>query len=421
MSELEIQENMSAEEAFMDTESAYEEIPEAFQKLAQLLGQDQFELLFPDKDVENQDEMRLVYLMNDAVESFLVFSGARMTGHYQKDYEGELDATLSQEDGEYVLVVYQGETVVTIFFQDLSLEMNLYNYGDIGHFWLKGYEYLRILEYRLAILSDKCEYLGEKATSDTERKLAKLVHFPPLNYTCYPAVPAKYIVPMEDPWNPTEEAMDVMEELVKEVGDKSLLWWLQRYRRYHGKRMSRWIARLLQREKHAAVVDLLNKKLAKEAENYPRRDFGEKFNQNYQNILKKAEKRKASQEEKRGKAQKGEAEDHGSGDPEGAAGAMGHCEKGAKDDLSAYPYFTYGDFGGHRRGGPGGHGHSLRKAQRCHVDGDAGTYGAGADAGCAHTPGAGPAGRRDEGAGQSGHYSPDMGPDSHGLCLRRTA
>ena len=36
MSELEIQENMSAEEAFMDTESAYEEIPEAFQKLAQL-------------------------------------------------------------------------------------------------------------------------------------------------------------------------------------------------------------------------------------------------------------------------------------------------------------------------------------------------------------------------------------------------
>ena len=296
MSELEIQENMSAEEAFMDTESAYEEIPEAFQKLAQLLGQDQFELLFPDKDVENQDEMRLVYLMNDAVESFLVFSGARMTGHYQKDYEGELDATLSQEDGEYVLVVYQGETVVTIFFQDLSLEMNLYNYGDIGHFWVKGYEYLRILEYRLAILSDKCEYLGEKATSDTERKLAKLVHFPPLNYTCYPAVPAKYIVPMEDPWNPTEEAMDVMEELVKEAGDKSLLWWLQRYRRYHGKRMSRWIARLLHREKHVAVVDLLNKKLAKEAENYPRRDFGEKFNQKYQNILKKAEKRKAELE-----------------------------------------------------------------------------------------------------------------------------
>ena len=224
MSELEMQENILAEEESVEMEDGYtEEIPEAFQKLAELLGQDQFELLFPDKDVENQDEIRLVYLMNDAVESFLVFSGARMTGHYQKDYEGELDATLSQEDGEYVLIVYQGETVVTIFFQDLQLEVNLYNYGDVGHFWVKGYEYLRILEYRLAILRDKCEYLGEEAASEAEQRLASLVHFPPLNYACYPAVPEKYIVPMEDPWSPAEEAIDVMEELAREAEDWSLL------------------------------------------------------------------------------------------------------------------------------------------------------------------------------------------------------
>ena len=297
MSELEMQENRSAEEEYVEMEDGYtEEIPEAFQKLAELLGQDQFELLFPDKDAENQDEIRLVYLMNDAVESFLVFSGARMTGHYQKDYEGELDATLSQEDGEYVLIVYQGETVVTIFFQDLQLEMNLYNYGDVGHFWVKDYEYLRLLEYRLAILCDKCEYLGEEAASEVERKLAGLVHFPPLNYACYPAVPEKYIVPMEDVWSPTGEAIAVMEELAGEAGDRSLLWWLHRYRKCHGKRMSRWIAKLLHREKHAAVVDLLNKKLAKEAKRYPRRDFGEKFNEKYKEVLEKAERRKAELE-----------------------------------------------------------------------------------------------------------------------------
>ena len=298
MSEQEMWGNALEEEACREIENIYEEeIPEAFQKLAELLGQDQFELLFPE-DVENQDQIRLVYLMNDAVESFLVFTGARMTGHYQKDYEGELDATLSQENGEYVLVVYQGETVVTIFFQDLRLEMNLYNYGDVGHFWVKGYEYLRILEYRLAILNDKCEYLGEEAASDTERKLAKLVHFPPLNYACYPAVPEKYIVPMEEPWSPTEEAIDVMEELAREAGDRSLLWWLQRYRKYHGKRISRWIARLLHLENHAMVVELLNKKLAKEAKKYPQRDFGEKFNQKYSEVLQKAQRRKEELETK---------------------------------------------------------------------------------------------------------------------------
>ena len=293
MSELEMQENILAEEESVEMEDGYtEEISEAFQKLAELLGQDQFELLFPDKDVENQDEIRLVYLMNDAVESFLVFSGARMTGHYQKDYEGELDATLSQEDGEYVLIVYQGETVVTIFFQDLQLEVNLYNYGDVGHFWVKRYEYLRILEYRLAILRDKCEYLGEEAASEAEQRLASLVHFPPLNYACYPAVPEKYIVPMEDPWSSAEEAIDVMEELAVETGDRSVGRWLRFYRKHHGKVMSRWLARLLHRRSHADMIDLLDKKLAKEAKNYPRRDFGEKFNQKYEEVLQKAEQRK---------------------------------------------------------------------------------------------------------------------------------
>ena len=162
MSELEIQENMSAEEAFMDTESAYEEIPEAFQKLAQLLGQDQFELLFPDKDVENQDEMRLVYLMNDAVESFLILKNARMTGNYVRDYEGEFEGSVEKADrdlceAEYILVIHQGQNVFTVFFEDILLETQLYNYGELGHFWVKGYENLRVMEYQIAILRDKYE------------------------------------------------------------------------------------------------------------------------------------------------------------------------------------------------------------------------------------------------------------------------
>ena len=268
------------------------DMPEEFFKLAQV-----FELsVFEPIHMEGKKDIYAAYLMNDAVESYFVFEQSVMTGSY-KELECEQTASIVHDDNGYMLIVNQsGENRFTIRFTNLHIQTTCFDYGCMGHFWVKGYEYLRILEYRLAILSDKCEYLGEKATSDTERKLAKLVHFPPLNYTCYPAVPAKYIVPMEDPWNPTEEAMVVMEELVKEAGDKSLLWWLQRYRRYHGKRMSRWIARLLHREKHVVVVDLLNKKLAKEAENYPRRDFGEKFNQKYQNILKKAEKRKAELE-----------------------------------------------------------------------------------------------------------------------------
>jgi len=128
------------------------QLPEAFLKLGEVLEQGQFELLF------TEEKLRLVYLMNDAVESFLVFENARMTGQYREDYEGELEAELSvteEPEESYVLVVHQGETVVTIFFEDLSEEVHLYDYGEIGHFWVKGAEYLRQIEYKIAIVRDK--------------------------------------------------------------------------------------------------------------------------------------------------------------------------------------------------------------------------------------------------------------------------
>ena len=113
-----------------------EELPDEFFKLAQLVEVEQFEFLAP-KDSSNN--WRLVYLMNDAVESFLVFHGARMTGIYQDDYEGPLDASVTYENGEYVLVVHQDDSVVTLFYQSLSVEVHLYNYGEIGHFWVEGF------------------------------------------------------------------------------------------------------------------------------------------------------------------------------------------------------------------------------------------------------------------------------------------
>lgn len=202
------------------------------EKLAQLLEQDQFELIFSESGAGRGQDIRLVYLMNDAVESFLVFRDARMTGEYHAEYEGELEASLNKQGEEFVLVVKQGETVLTLFFEEMDLEVYLYEYAYTGHFWVKGYEYLRQLEYRLAILRDKYDYLGEEYCTEEEKRLAALVEFPPLNYCCYPAVPEKYIVPREDPWVPSEEAITYMKELSAECGDISLEKKLETYRKH---------------------------------------------------------------------------------------------------------------------------------------------------------------------------------------------
>ena len=90
-------------------------LPDTFDKLKELLAQDQFEVLLDEENKEEKQEIRLVYLMNDAVESFLVFHEARLTGEYRKEYEGELVSSLSEKEKDeipgprYVLVVHQGE------------------------------------------------------------------------------------------------------------------------------------------------------------------------------------------------------------------------------------------------------------------------------------------------------------------------
>ena len=259
--------------------------------LEELLEQDQFELLIPKDGMSG--ELRLVYLMNDAVESFLVFKNARMTGAYLEDYEGELTYSISKDGRGYALVVWQGEHAVAILFEMLELEVHLYDYGEIAHFWVPKYEYLRQLEYRIAILRDKYEYLGPEYCTPEEQKLAHLAYFPPLNYCCYPAVPDQYIVPKDNPWQPSEEAITVMEEFAEEADDKSMIKLLKYYRKHHGMRMSRYIAVKLHQTKHVHFIELLTEKLKQEAANYPNRSFGKEADERHQKLISQAKKEQA--------------------------------------------------------------------------------------------------------------------------------
>lgn len=150
-----------------------------FSMLELLLSENQFELILPETGTSAPDTIRLVYLMNDAVESFLLFHNARLTGTYDPAYEGELDALLTQDENErYALIVHQGDSVVTLFFEDLTLENHYYDYSQLGHFWMKGYEYLRQLEYRIAILRDKLDIWGKTPATQTSGSLPPSRNFP---------------------------------------------------------------------------------------------------------------------------------------------------------------------------------------------------------------------------------------------------
>ena len=203
---------------------------------------------------------------------------------------------MTRQDGRFVLVIKQDDTVLTLFFEDLELEVHLYEYAYTGHFWVKDYEYLRQLEYRLAILRDKYDYLGEAYCTEEEIKLAALVEFPPLNYCCYPAVPEKYIVSREHPWIPSNDAIDYMERLALECGDASFAKLLSIYRKHPSKFWAKRLAARLHRTKHSGIVDLLTEKLQQVTAGYPRRFLGKELEQHYQNVLEKVKKRQAELE-----------------------------------------------------------------------------------------------------------------------------
>lgn len=276
---------------------------DTFEMLKRLLSQNEFELLLSEQTAaeagqRKKEDIRLVYQMNDTIESFLVFKEATMTGTYHKDYEGAIEASFYRDGDDYALVVRQEEEdcVVTILFKTLELETNLYNYGDIAHFWRKGYENLRQLEFRIAVLWDKYEYLGEEVCNDEERKLVELAYFPPLNYTCYPAVSKQYIVPRDNPWMPSEGAFSLMTEIVEQAGDKKLGKWLRFYQKYPYPLIAKRIAVLLHRNAHAKVADLITERLKKATAGYKNRSFGIKEDEKIRKLLEKAHVRKAELE-----------------------------------------------------------------------------------------------------------------------------
>lgn len=74
-------------------------LSDPFEKLKLLLDQGEFELLEDEEEKNKGNRYRLVYLMNDAVESFLVLENGRMTGEYQREYDGEIEAELREYEG----------------------------------------------------------------------------------------------------------------------------------------------------------------------------------------------------------------------------------------------------------------------------------------------------------------------------------
>ena len=157
---------------------------------------------------------------------------------------------------------------------------------------MKGYEYLRQLEYKIAILGDKWEYLGETCCSEEEKKLALLREFPPLSYLFYPAASLAYVREKEEPWKCSPLAAKLVEEAAKQEKDTWFAKMVSLYKRYPVRVLARYIAWMFHREAHKRVTDHLIRQMDQAAVIYPRRYFGEENEKKHKILFEKANKRK---------------------------------------------------------------------------------------------------------------------------------
>lgn len=249
-------------------------MPNVYGKLAEIFQYQVFELHEEMIDQRNSNYY-IPYMMNDALECYLVLKNARMTGEYLPLDAGEypLQAQIAQRDGQTALIVKQGkENVFTIWFREIEEYFQCYQYHRIGHFWVQGQEQWRQLVYMVGTIYDKYEYMKEKACNGMEMELMHLVEFPPFRF-----------------WSPVEESLEgrypsnpkgaeCMKKLAKEAGDGIYAFFVSIYEKFPVRFLEKKLAAMLCSPAREDLYETIYEKVRRASLAYPKRDYGELLN-----------------------------------------------------------------------------------------------------------------------------------------------
>ena len=174
---------------------------------------------------DGKQDFYIPYMMNDALECYLMLKDGRMTGEYRDDCEEEMYTEVVETENGPAVICRQGtENVFTVWFEECFRDLQCYRYDQIGHFWIQGEEHWRRLVYIIGTIHDKYNYMGDIVCNEAEKELMPLMEFAPF----------RYFSPIHDSldeyYADSEEGLECMEHLAKEAGDRGYLRLLKLYR-----------------------------------------------------------------------------------------------------------------------------------------------------------------------------------------------
>lgn len=248
--------------------------------LTHITNCDAFELCFDSSENISQDYY-IPYMMNDAMEYYLVLKNCRIKGNYISDYEGDtvvepIKATDTAAT-TYALLIRQGDNVFTLWFEEIYEDIKLYQYHNIGHFWVKGEEHWRQLVYIIGTMHDKYAYLGENICNEAELSLLPLMEFAPFRF--YSPIHES----LDEWYEDSLDGAECMRQLAIEAGD----WWFATltsiYKKFPFVKLSHCIAKVMNQPKRQKLYELIYRKMCEASLEYPERDYGETLNREIQN------------------------------------------------------------------------------------------------------------------------------------------
>lgn len=246
--------------------------------LEELIACDTLELVR--KTESDSVNIYIPYMMNDAVEYYLILKECKVAGDMpERIPEGTSVQSAENASKRGIIFSLPNGSRISLWFLECEMVMALYQYHQIGHFWMKGQEQWRQLVYMIGTIFDKYTYIGEDACNEEEKELLPLITFAPFRY-----------------WSPVHEDLEskypdavvgiqCMQKLAEEAGDiayrrmTEVYFFLYRLRIFPMGFLTRRLARALNKPEKTALYELIYNKVCKASTQYQERDYGETLNQ----------------------------------------------------------------------------------------------------------------------------------------------
>lgn len=213
------------------------------------------------------------YMMNDALECYLLLKNSSMTGEFLPECKETLEAEFISDKQRTALIIHQGmENVFTIFFESVWKVTNCYQYHSIGHFWVEGQEQWRQLVYMIGTICDKYDYLGESVCNQQELSLMPLMGFAPFRMW------SPIHESLDDRYPETVEGAELMYSLSMGSGLKWFAFLVRLYRFFPLRFLANLLGKKLTKTGMEPLYELIYERVVSASTPYPIRDYGDAMN-----------------------------------------------------------------------------------------------------------------------------------------------